>query len=183
MNDVSAIDLDLFGVSPEPTVYDGLSERRALFEGGAAVLLDTKAQSPGDPFLDMQAMLLEMTKELRERFQRFQSQKALAERDADAAEDETDRKVAQTDAKAAIEAVSLIVRTLEKIDSLQRTLIAERMEAEAAAGAPADEAALVAEFDRLVDLRVKERMHAAKIKWMQEIRAGGDASAAMEGGP
>lgn len=176
-----AVDIELFGVLPEPDVYDGLSGRAAVFEGGAALLLDTKAEGPGDPFLDMQAMLLEMTKELRERFQRFQSQKALAERDADAAEDEAARKTAQTDAKAAIEAVSLIVRTLEKIDSLQRTLIAERAAAEA--GEPDDEEALMAEFDRLVDARVKERIDAAKQDWLREIGTVGDAAATMEGGP
>jgi len=174
-----AIDIALFGVSPEMGVYDGLAGRAAGFAGGAAPVLDTKAEAPGDPFLDMQAMLLEMTKELRERFQRFQSQKVLAERDADDAGDETTRKVAQTDAKAAIEAVSLIVRTLEKIDSLQRTLIAERGDS----GEPDDEAALIEEFDRLVEQRVKERMDAAKTEWMREIRAGGDAAAAMESGP
>lgn len=176
-----AVDIELFGVLPEPGVYDGLSGHAAVFEGGAALLLDTKAEGPGDPFLDMQAMLLEMTKELRERFQRFQSQKALAERDADAAEDEAARKTAQTDAKAAIEAVSLIVRTLEKIDSLQRTLIAERAAAEA--GDPDDEEALMAEFDRLVDARVKERIDAAKQDWLREIGTVGDAAATMEGGP
>lgn len=177
------IDLDLFGVSPEPAVYDGLAGRRTAFEGGAAPLLDTKAQAPLDPFLDMQAMLLEMTKELRERFQRFQSQRVLAERDADAADDEASRKLAQTDAKAAIEAVSLIVRTLEKIDSLQRTLINERAEAEAARGEPDDEAALAAEFDRLVELRVKERVDAAKAEWAQEDGSGGDAATRMASGP
>ena len=174
-----AIDIALFGVSPEMGVYDGLAGRAAGFAGGAAPVLDTKAEAPGDPFLDMQAMLLEMTKELRERFQRFQSQKALAERDADDAGDEATRKVAQTDAKAAIEAVSLIVRTLEKIDSLQRTLIAERVDS----GEPDDEAALIEEFDRLLEQRVKERMDAAKTEWMREIRAGGDAATAMESGP
>ena len=174
-----AIDISLFGVSPEMGVYDGLCGRGAGFAGGAAAVLDTKAAAPGDPFLDMQAMLLEMTKELRERFQRFQSQRVLAERDADDAGDEAMRKAAQTDAKAAIEAVSLIVRTLEKIDSLQRTLIAERTDA----GEPEDETALIEEFDRLVEQRVKERMNAAKTEWMREIRAGGDAAAGMEGGP
>lgn len=176
-----AVDIDLFGVSPEPAVYDGLSGRRADFEGGAALVLDIKAEGPGDAFLDMQAMLLEMTKELRERFQRFQSQKVLAERDADAAGDEAARKVAQADAKAAIEAVSLIVRTLEKIDSLQRTLIAERIEADT--GEAEDEAALMAEFDRLVNERVEGRMHAAKQEWMREFGSGGDAAARMESGP
>ena len=178
-----AVDLDLFGVSPEPGVYDGLSGCRVDFEGGAALVLDTKAEAPGDAFLDMQAMLLEMTKELRERFQRFQSQKVLAERDADAADDEAARKLAQTDAKAAIEAVSLIVRTLEKIDSLQRTLIAERTEAEAWRGEPEDEAALAAEFDRLVEQRVEERLDAARRDGRQEAGIGGDVAARVEREP
>jgi hypothetical protein len=183
MDSALTVDLDLFGLSPEPAVYDGLSERRMVFEGGAAVLLDTKAAAPGDPFLDMQAMLLEMTKELRERFQRFQSQKVLAERDADAADDEAVRKVAQTDAKAAIEAVSLIVRTLEKIDSLQRTLINERAEAEAARGEADEDDALALEFERLVEERVGDRLNAAKQEWMREYGLGGDAAARMESGP
>ncbi|MCW5712471.1 hypothetical protein [Shinella sp.] len=180
---MDAIDLDLFGVSPAPAVYDGLAGRPALFEGGVAPVLDIKAQAPLDPFLDMQAMLLEMTKELRERFQRFQSQKALAEEDADGAQDEVFRKQAQADAKAAIEAVSLIVRTLEKIDSLQRTLLNARAEADAAADGAEDEAALAAEFDRLVEDRVKERLNAAKEDWMRGLGPGGDAAACAESGP
>lgn len=175
-------DLALFGVEPRAD-YDGFRWRGTDLAGGAAVLLDTKAAAPCDPFLDMQAMLLEMTKELRERFQRFQSQKALAEGDADAAGDEAARKLAQTDAKAAIEAVSLIVRTLEKIDSLQRTLIAERVEAEAAAGVPEDEAALAEAFDRLVEMRVKERLDAAKEDWLRENGPCGDAAAGARAGP
>jgi len=181
MDEGLAVDLRLFGVTPE-AVYDGAGAATAL-SGAAAPLLDTKAAAPCDPFLDMQAMLLEMTKELRERFQRFQSQKALAERDAGAAEDEATRKLAQTDAKAAIEAVSLIVRTLEKIDSLQRTLIAERVEAEAAASLPEDEAALAEEFDRLVEARVKERLDAARQEWRREEGTGGDAAAGARAGP
>ena len=177
------IDLDLFGVSPEPAAYDGFARRRVEFEGGAAPLLDTKAEVRLDPFLDMQAMLLEMTKELRERFQRFQSQKVFAEREADFAEDEAARKLAPTDAKAAIEAVSLIVRTLEKIDSLQRTLVNARAEAEAADGEPDDDAALAAEFERLVEQRVRDRLNAAKEEWMREGGPGGDAAARAESGP
>lgn len=176
---METVEIGLFGILPEWGVYDGLSRRSEAFAGAAAAVLDTKAE--GDAVLDMQAMLLEMTKELRERFQRFQGQKALAERDADAAGDEAARKAAQADAKAAIEAVSLIVRTLEKIDSLQRTLIAGRGGDEG--DAAGDEAALAAEFDRLVEARVKERMDAARRKWQRDGGAGGDAAATMEGGP
>lgn len=183
MDAALTVDLALFGISPEPAVYDGLAERRADLEARAAPVLDIKAERPLDPFLDMQAMLFEMTKELRERFQRFQSQKALAERDADIAADDAARKLAQTDAKAAIEAVSLIVRTLEKIDSLQRTLINERAEAQAADGEADDEAALAAEFERLVEARVKERLNAAREEWSRETGPGGNAAATAQSGP
>jgi hypothetical protein len=185
------VDLELFGLAPEMAVYDGLAPRRAALGCGAALLLDTKSVAQLDPFLDMQAMLMEMTKELRERFQRFQSQKASAERDAleasDAAGDEAGdgaaRKVALGDAKAAIEAVSLIVRTLEKIDSLQRTLIVEQAEAEAARGEPDDAAALEAEFDRLVEQRVTERLDAAREEWCRANGLGGTNEPAGAGGP
>ena len=160
------IDLGLFGVAADVAVYDGLAGRRDVFSGRAAAVLDTKAEA--DPAREMQAMLVEMTKELRERFQRFQSQKAEAERAADDAGDEAARKIAQADAKAAIEAVSLIVRTLEKIDSLQRTLVSERIAAEEAAGGADDLDALAAEFERLVEVRVAERLDARIAEWRRE---------------
>jgi hypothetical protein len=175
-------DLALFGVEPQAD-YDGFRGCGADLAGGAALLLDTKAEAPCDPFLDMQAMLLEMTMHVRVRFLRFQRHTGVAARVAGAAVDVAARKLAQTDAKAAIEAVSLIVRTLEKIDSLQRTLIAERVEAEAAAGLPEDEAALAEEFDRLVEARVKERLDAAKEEWLREDGAGGAAAADARAGP
>ena len=174
-----AIDISLFGVSPEMGVYDGLSACGAGFAGGAAAVLDTKAAGPGDPFLDMQAMLLEMTKELRERFQRFQRQKVLAERDADGAEDEATRKVAQTDAKAAIEAVSLIVRTLEKIDSLQRQLARDREDAALLSGEGEDEEAIREELLRIIESQAEARAKARLVAW-QNAAAG--AAAAGIGG-
>jgi hypothetical protein len=178
------VDLELFGLAPEMAVYDGLAPRRAALGSSAALLLDTKSVAQRDPFIDMQAMLMEMTKELRERFQRFQSQKASAEREAsDGVGDEAARKVALGDAKAAIEAVSLIVRTLEKIDSLQRTLIVEQAEAEAARGEPDDAAALEAEFDRLVEQRVTERLDAAREEWCRANGLGGTNEPAGAGGP
>ncbi|MFC3075837.1 hypothetical protein [Shinella pollutisoli] len=175
------IDLRLFGVAAEPAGYDGLAARRDVFADRAAPVLDTKAEAAADPLGDMQGMLVEMTKELRERFQRFQSQKVSAERAAEDAGDEAARKLAQADAKAAIEAVSLIVRTLEKIDSLQRALVAERIAAEEAAGGPDDLDALAAEFERLVEEKVAERMN-ARIAEGQE-REGGAVAEEWAGGP
>ena len=173
----AAIDLQLFGLCPEPAVYDGLGGRRVDFAGAAALVLDTKADAPLDPFLDMQAMLLEMTKELRERFQRFQSQKVLAERDAAGAEDEAARKLAQSDAKAAIEAVSLIVRTLEKIDSLQRQLARDREDAALLSGEGEDEEAITAELLRIIEIQAEARARARFAAW-QDQAATGDSRAA-----
>ncbi|WP_439632435.1 hypothetical protein, partial [Shinella sp.] len=68
-------------------------------------------------------------------------------------------------------------------DSLQRTLINERAEAEAALGEPDDGEALAAEFDRLVEERVKDRLNAEREDWMRESGAGGDAAARAESGP
>ena len=172
------VDAALFGVSVTQLPYDGfarLTDREAV--GGAdtaAVFLDVKAEADGDPLIDMQAMLAEMTKELRERFQRFQSQRRTAEQAAGAAEDEADRKLAQADAKAAIEAVSLIVRTLEKIDSLQRTILSERRDAEELRGEAADYDAVVGEFDR----RVKAKALAYFEQWKADHARSGTGPAA-----
>ncbi|MFD1327613.1 hypothetical protein [Mycoplana ramosa] len=158
MHSFDDVDPDLFGVPATDLAYDG-GTRPERWEVGrvetAPLLLDMKADTGGDPLQDMQTMLAEMTKELRERFQRFQSQRRTAEHVADAAEDEADRKLAQADAKAAIEAVSLIVRTLEKIDSLQRAISSERRDADERRGEVADYEAVVAEFDRRVNAKVQ----------------------------
>lgn len=171
------VDTALFGVSASKAPYDGFARSEHWEEGcieSAAVCLDVKAQADGDPLDDMQAMLSEMTKELRERFQRFQSQRRTAEQAGEAAEDEADRKLAQADAKAAIEAVSLIVRTLEKIDSLQRTLLSERRDAEERGGEVADYDAVAAEFDR----RVKAKADAYFEQWKADHERSGTGRAA-----
>ncbi|HUH49064.1 MAG TPA: hypothetical protein VLZ56_04315, partial [Mycoplana sp.] len=149
MHTFDDVDADLFGLPATDLAYDGGTRPDCWEEGRvemATVLLDMKADTGGDPLDEMQTMLSEMTKELRERFQRFQGQRRTAEHVADAAEDEADRKLAQADAKAAIEAVSLIVRTLEKIDSLQRAIRSERRDADERRGEVADYDAVVAEF-------------------------------------
>ncbi|MDX3928859.1 MAG: hypothetical protein QHC90_24025 [Shinella sp.] len=181
MRDFGAIDLSLFGLPAEAPVYDGLSDGRRWSEPDDAetavsMFLDIKAEAPADPLDEMQEMLAAMTKELRERFQRFQSQRQAAEDEAEAAEDEAGRKLAQVDAKAAIEAISLIVRTLEKIDSLYRTIMHDRREAAERAGEGADYEALAADFERLVEERAEERANAKFKEMQQACGAGGDVA-------
>jgi hypothetical protein len=73
-------------------------------------------------------MLNEMIVELRGQFDSFRRLRAGAE--AMLAEGGDDAKTAKTDLKAATDALALIVRTLEKLDSLQRGLAAERAAAQ-----------------------------------------------------
>lgn len=177
------VDDGLFGVPATVPIYDGLAGWQCENAGGsetAVPVLDLKAASNGDPLDQMQAMLVEMTKELRERFQQFQSQRRRAEEAAGAAEDDAGRKLAQADAKAAIEAVSLIVRTLEKIDSLQRTILSERRVAQDLAGETADFEAVVAEFDRRVE--AKALAYHEQWKAEHEARAGPSADPAIDVG-
>jgi hypothetical protein len=168
------VDVALFGVSAAPSAYNGLARPERWSEAGAgataALVLDLKAEVDGDPLEQMQAMLSEMTKELRERFQQFQGQRRRAEQQAGEGESEGDRKLAQADAKAAIEAVSLIVRTMEKIDSLQRTILSERRNAQELAGETADFEAVVAEFDQRVE--AKAQAYLKQWKADHEARAG-----------
>lgn len=179
MTDCDEVDLRLFGVG-EP-VADGIA---ASGPNGAmaTVVLDLKAEAGGDPLDDMQAMLSEMTKELRERFQRFQSQRRTAEQVAAQAEDDAERKLGQADAKAAIEAVSLIVRTLEKIDSLQRQILSERRDADERAGEAADFDAVVAEFDRRVEAKAQAYLLRWKADYEANARRASDGGA-LDGGP
>ncbi len=124
MNVELDIDPALFGVWPKAAVYDGLRTAGpddALEAQAWRVVLDTKAEAVS-PLDDLQDMLNNMTKELRMQLQQFQLLREQAAERALADADEIDRKQTQADAKASIEAMSLIVRTLEKIDSLQRTI-------------------------------------------------------------
>ena len=73
--------------------------------------------------------------------------------------DEAEAKVAKADAKSAVDAISLIIRTLEKIDGLQRGL-ADALAREAEENF--DDAAyqaLLAGIDRKITERAEERAH------------------------
>ncbi|QRM54704.1 hypothetical protein [Sinorhizobium sp. BG8] len=182
------VDMGLFGFAAGPCEYDGrVAERRLAEEthalATAEILLDLKGEPSEDLLGEMQDMLSVMTKELRERFQRFQSQKVRAETEAETLPDEASRKLAQADAKAAIEAVSLIVRTLEKIDSIYRSIDHERRQAAESASGADDDEALVAKFNKLVDIRAAELVRARVAEERDDGGGpGGAASSACEDG-
>jgi hypothetical protein len=169
----SDLDFDpgLFGLWPKAPVYGGVWPHEtdaALEDVTRRVILETKAEAVS-PLDDLQDMLNGMTRELREQMQQFQRLRRLSDDRAEAAGEEIDRKLIQADAKASIEAMSVIVRTLEKIDSLQRTIAHDR---QAAADTAFDEASYNA-FVAEVDLRVERRARELCAKYIADAGFGG----------
>ncbi len=113
-------------------------------------------------FAAMGDLLDRMRRELDQQFQNFadirdeamrRQQQAGAEALPDA-----EAKLARADLKSAVDALSVIVRTLEKVDQLQRQLVADQAELDAA---PENLAAHEALFDRveaMIEARVAERV-------------------------
>lgn len=164
MTSMMNCDLSLFGAWPQRCVYAG-----ALSTPAAPLETKSVTASSGQ----LWPMLNDMTEELREQFRFFRGLREQAEELAEG--DEAAGKLARADAKAATDAISLIVRTLEKIDSLQRQLAQDR---EAAAESEAEsqdyEAAVrffMQQIDSLADQKFKDRWNAAGLPPPQEQAA------------
>lgn len=172
-------DPDVFGIWPATPVHGGAREDRWEWLADVAdqVVLDTKAQVRGSPLDELQDMLNGMTKELKQQLQQFQVLRRTADAALGEEGGEIDRKAVQADAKASLEAMSLIIRTLEKIDSLQRTIAHDRRaEAE---GTDESFEALVAGFDARVERRAEEL---ARV-WREKVAGpgGDDGSGGKDG--
>lgn len=115
MNDVVGFDPALAGLWPVGRVAAYAPD---LDDEVRAVMLETKSEP--SPVVEMQRLLNDMTVELRAQFDMFQRIRARAELSIDG--EEAEAKAARADAKAAVDAISLIIRTLEKIDGLLRGL-------------------------------------------------------------
>ena len=130
--------------------------------------LETKAAAEPSPAEDLTALLNDMTAEMRRQFEIFRAIRVEAEAKLSGG-GEAEQKVAKADVKAATDALSLIVRTIEKIDSLQRSLAHDR---QAAAEQEFDQDAyerMLADIDRKIDARAEERMRA----WLAEREGAG----------
>lgn len=136
--DPLAVDLALFGCwEAAPAYRDALPEGDVLAEDVRALVLETKSAEGVlvSAAEELRRLLNEMTVEMRGQFDAFRKMRIAAE-GLLAGGDETAGKLARADIKAATDAMSLIVRTLEKVDSLQRQLARDREdEAERAAEA------------------------------------------------
>jgi vacuolar-type H+-ATPase subunit I/STV1 len=173
------VDPALFGVWPKVLVYDGLTpggRNEALEAQAWAAVLDTKSDK-ASPLEDLQDMLNGMTKELRMQLQQFQVLREQAGELALADADEIDRKQTQADAKASIEAMSLIVRTLEKIDSLQRTIAHDRQLAAESEIDEDDYEALCRQFEERIETRAQE-LSATRQREAAAAQEHADAAAA-----
>ncbi|OHV75636.1 hypothetical protein [Rhizobium sp. LCM 4573] len=171
MDDFETLDLALFGLWAEQPRFGETvrMEDLRLADAVRGVLLETKSaegmRSDGE---ELRRLLNEMTVEMRAQFSTFRKLRATAEALLDGG-DEAAQKLARADVKAATDAMSLIVRTLEKVDALQRQLARDReLEAERQAEEGGYEDA-VREVERLIEERARERFES----WKCEGRADG----------
>lgn len=158
MDDLETFDPALFGLWAQTPVYgdEVVMEDAVLARQVRGLRLETKsAQGAFDPAEELRRLLNEMTVEMRDQFATFRALRASAE-EALVDGDEAAQKLARADVKAATDAMSLIVRTLEKVDSLQRQLARDReAEAERTADNEGYEAAK-ARFMRMIHDRAQE---------------------------
>ncbi|MGA1801098.1 hypothetical protein [Rhizobium sp. HT1-10] len=168
MQEFDGFDPTLFGEWPGVAGYDGSSAANPDGVGWsgeecrrqvAVFALETKA---GDPEEALRILLNDMTREMRAEFDYFRTLRSAAELAGQPGEggDEAAIKLARADMKSAVDAMSLIVRTLEKIDSLQRQLARDR---EAEAERHADGPGYVENKRRLlaiIEMRAEDRARA-----------------------
>lgn len=139
--------------------------------GEEGVAIETKAAKAPMPIEALQRLLSEMTEEMRRQFELFRRLRAEAEARL-ASEDEAEVKLAKADIKAATDALSLIVRTLEKIDGLQRSIAHDRQTALEQEFDASAYQAMLADIERKIEARARERFDA----WCVELGAAADGA-------
>jgi DNA polymerase III gamma/tau subunit len=136
----------------EDIAADLLMGRASGWDEALEMAPETKAVA--EEGRDLAGLLSEIMTELREELVMFRAMRARAQQ---AMETEgEDHKTAKADAKAASEAIQQIVRTLEKLDSLQRTLAEERAAREEASFGAEAHKALALRVERLIEARARE---------------------------
>ncbi|MCM2476492.1 hypothetical protein HGO38_23895 [Rhizobium sp. CG5] len=120
MLNLDEVDLGLFGLWPE-----AVGQR--VFAAAGRVVLEIKSAEEPTAAERYCRLLNDLTLEMRAQFELFRNLRQSAD-GLIGGEDEAAAKLARADAKAASDAMSLIVRTLEKVDSLQRQLARDRQD-------------------------------------------------------
>ena len=170
MDEFETFDPALFGLWTEAPIYGDavVMDDCVLSDAVRGVLLEIKsaegAFSPGE---ELRRLLNEMTVEMRDQFSTFRRMRTSAEV-ALTDGDDAAQKLARADVKAATDAMSLIVRTLEKVDSLQRQLARDRDEA---AERDADEGGYEeakARFLKMIEDRANENAYRLFEAWKRD---------------
>ena len=189
MHDAIEFDLALAGLWPVGIQAGYAADCPELEAEVRAVMLETKSEM--SPVAEMQSLLNDMTTELRAQFAIFRTIRERAEPGIEG--DEAEAKVAKADAKAAVDSMALIARTLEKIDAMQRGL-ADALARQAEENF--DDAAyraLLDDIDRKISERAEERAKVLMEQWTAGAADGtgppgtggqsaGDADPAAGGG-
>ncbi|MGF0536773.1 hypothetical protein ACQQ2Q_02180 [Agrobacterium sp. ES01] len=155
--DPGRVDLALFGPWPVQAQEVSLAPDVSLFE--ALEIKSVATRSERDALV---VLLNDLTAEMRDQFDLHRQLRAAAqgwlsaEGQAGGEPDGTAAKAARGDLKAVTDAMQAIVRTLEKIDALQRQLARDRAEA-AELGEEESDADIRARIEALIDARARER--------------------------
>ncbi|MDM9627077.1 hypothetical protein QTL95_14310 [Rhizobium sp. S152] len=170
MTDIDDFAPELFGLWPARRAYDGgppeaLDEDKARAVAGACMLETKSAPSPAE---ELRVLLNEMTSEMREQFAAFRELRKAAEQTASAGGDDAAAKLARADLKAATDAMSLIVRTLEKIDQLQRQFARDREQAAEESEAARGLDHVKTRFLALIEERAETRARQLLAEWQRD---------------
>ncbi len=162
MIDIESFEPELYGYWPQRRAYgDPLrleADEADAREAAEAYFLEIKS-GPAAPAEELRVLLNEMTVEMRDQFTAFRELRRAAEV-ASASGDEAAAKLARADLKAATDAMSLIVRTLEKVDQLQRQIARDRElaaeENDAAMGLEDAKKRFLERIDELAEQRARQ---------------------------
>ncbi|EPE99006.1 hypothetical protein [Rhizobium grahamii] len=180
MIDIESFEPELYGFWPRRRVYgDPLhleADDAEARVAAKACFLEIKS-GPASPAEELRILLNEMTAEMRDQFSAFRELRRAAEA-ASTGGDEAAAKLARADLKAATDAMSLIVRTLEKVDQLQRQIARDRElaaeESDAAMGLEDAKKRFLERIDELAEQRARQLL----AEWQAAGPPGqGDAAA------
>lgn len=190
MREEGEIDLMLSGREPPAGEGEGWGFER-IGRAAERVVLELKSAGGMSAADRYELLLQDLMREMAKQFELFRSLRASAEamlsriEAEDGAVDDAAAKLARADAKAATDAISLIVRTLEKVDALQRQFARDRAEAEEQRAESEDHERIRQELEALIEERALERaaaMLAARGDGYRDADDGAAGCAGLEAG-
>lgn len=181
MDEADEFDISVFGAWPpggagaEPAAKVAERDAPRVRRAVGRLFLELKSADRPSPVDEFQMLLNDLTAEMRDQFELFRRLRASAEA-LISGEDEAAAKAARADAKAATDAMALLVRTLEKIDGLQRQIVRDREAAELLAEEEGGDATIRAELRAIIDAQADARARRLLQSWTA-ARDGAPATA------